>query len=126
MSGKEHARPITKRSKADEYCEEVLATAYPDLAYEEALRLIKLNLLRLPKRLRGRCGAWARSAGRPCVAPAMPNGRCRRHGGLSTGPTSEKGREIIRTALRQRWVNWRDLRKELDEASGIEKQVGRF
>ena len=32
------------------------------------------------------CGAHARTTGRPCNAPAMANGRCRMHGGKSTGP----------------------------------------
>jgi len=32
-----------------------------------------------------RCGAKTRS-GHPCKAPAMKNGRCRMHGGKSTGP----------------------------------------
>lgn len=31
-----------------------------------------------------RCGAKTRSSG-PCKSPAMPNGRCRMHGGKSTG-----------------------------------------
>ncbi|MFE1603303.1 HGGxSTG domain-containing protein [Methylobacterium sp. ID0610] len=31
-----------------------------------------------------RCGARTRS-GRPCGGPAMPNGRCRMHGGQSPG-----------------------------------------
>ncbi|MGC1180491.1 MAG: HGGxSTG domain-containing protein [Methyloceanibacter sp.] len=31
-----------------------------------------------------RCRARTRS-GSPCQSPAMPNGRCRMHGGLSTG-----------------------------------------
>lgn len=31
-----------------------------------------------------RCGAKTRS-GAPCASPAMPNGRCRMHGGPSTG-----------------------------------------
>jgi len=31
------------------------------------------------------CGARTR-AGTPCPTPAMANGRCRMHGGLSTGP----------------------------------------
>src|SRR4051794_22495215 len=37
-----------------------------------------------------RCGARTR-AGTPCRSPAMGNGRCRLHGGLSTGPTSPEG-----------------------------------
>jgi hypothetical protein len=33
------------------------------------------------------CGARARTrGGAPCRNPAMPNGRCRMHGGMSTGP----------------------------------------
>ncbi len=31
-----------------------------------------------------RCGARTRS-GKPCQSPAMPNGRCRMHGGMSPG-----------------------------------------
>jgi uncharacterized protein YjcR len=31
-----------------------------------------------------RCGARTRS-GQPCRSPAMPNGRCRMHGGASPG-----------------------------------------
>lgn len=33
-----------------------------------------------------RCGAHARSTGKPCRQWAKKNGRCRLHGGLSTGP----------------------------------------
>jgi hypothetical protein len=38
----------------------------------------------LPMHLSPRCGAWTRR-GTPCRAPAMPNGRCRMHGGTSPG-----------------------------------------
>ena len=37
-----------------------------------------------------RCGALTR-AGQRCQGAAMSNGRCRLHGGLSTGPTSPEG-----------------------------------
>ncbi len=37
-----------------------------------------------------RCGAGTR-AGAPCRQPAMPNGRCRFHGGKSTGPRTAAG-----------------------------------
>jgi hypothetical protein len=40
---------------------------------------------------RPRCGARTRKA-TPCQAPALPNGRCRMHGGLSTGPRTPEGR----------------------------------
>jgi hypothetical protein len=44
-----------------------------------------------------RCGAKTRR-GTPCLCPAMPNGRCRLHGGLSTGPRTAEGIERIRRA----------------------------
>ena len=38
-----------------------------------------------------RCGAKNRK-GLPCQCPAMKNGRCRLHGGLSTGAKTPEGR----------------------------------
>lgn len=45
-----------------------------------------------------RCGAKTRR-GTPCQCPAMANGRCRLHGGLSTGPKTAAGIERIRRAV---------------------------
>src|SRR5271157_5713943 len=44
-----------------------------------------------------RCGAKTRS-GKPCGSPAMANGRCRLHGGKSTGPRTPEGLERMRRA----------------------------
>jgi hypothetical protein len=44
-----------------------------------------------------RCGAMNRQ-GSPCQCPAMRNGRCRLHGGLSTGPRTPEGLQRIRIA----------------------------
>jgi hypothetical protein len=44
-----------------------------------------------------RCGAKTRR-GSACRCPAMRNGRCRLHGGLSTGPRTAAGIEAIRRA----------------------------
>jgi hypothetical protein len=44
-----------------------------------------------------RCGARTR-AGTPCRSPAMPNGRCRMHGGRSTGPRTLDGLNRLRAA----------------------------
>jgi hypothetical protein len=44
-----------------------------------------------------RCGATTR-AGSSCRCPAMPNGRCKLHGGRSTGPRTLEGIERIRQA----------------------------
>src|SRR5215831_18145393 len=45
-----------------------------------------------------KCGAKNRR-GTPCQCPAMKNGRCRLHGGLSTGPKTAEGIERIRRAV---------------------------
>ena len=60
------------------------------------------------KRDRPRCGALTRK-GAPCVAPAVwlageaapRNGRCRMHGGLSTGPRTAEGRRRCSDAARR-------------------------
>ena len=44
-----------------------------------------------------RCGAKTRS-GAPCKSAAMPNCRCRMHGGPSTGPRTEAGKAAIRAS----------------------------
>jgi hypothetical protein len=44
-----------------------------------------------------RCGAKTRT-GCPCQSPAMTNGRCRMHGGASTGPRTPEGRARISAA----------------------------
>ena len=51
------------------------------------------------------CGAYARSTGKPCQAKALPNGRCKNHGGMSTGPKTTEGREAIAEATRQRMTS---------------------
>src|SRR5216683_4808653 len=45
-----------------------------------------------------RCGAKTRR-GTSCQCPAMKNGRCRLHGGLSTGAKTAEGIERIRRAV---------------------------
>ena len=45
------------------------------------------------------CGAKARTnLNKPCRQPAMANGRCRLHGGQSTGPRTEEGRKRMKVA----------------------------
>lgn len=51
------------------------------------------------------CGAYARSTGKPCKAGALRNGRCRNHGGLSTGPKSPEGRRAIAEATSNRMLS---------------------
>jgi hypothetical protein len=51
------------------------------------------------------CGAYSRSTGKRCIAKALANGRCRNHGGLSTGPKSVEGRARIALATKVRMTN---------------------
>jgi len=51
------------------------------------------------------CGAYARSTGNPCQAKALTNGRCKNHGGMSTGPKTLEGRRAIAEASRQRMAS---------------------
>ena len=69
-----------------------------------------------------RCGAKNRK-GTPCRCPAMANGRCRLHGGLSTGPKTPEGIARIRRAVTkhgrysQAWkAQQRDMRTLLRES----------
>jgi len=52
-----------------------------------------------------KCGAYARTTGNPCQAKALTSGRCKNHGGLSTGPKTPKGRQAIAEATRQRMAS---------------------
>jgi len=56
-------------------------------------------------KLKVKCGAHARSTGQPCKAQAMKNGRCRNHGGLSSGPKTAEGRRAIGEATRARMAS---------------------
>ncbi|MFZ2315515.1 MAG: HGGxSTG domain-containing protein [Gammaproteobacteria bacterium] len=70
---------------------------------------------RKPRKLRGVCGAKTRKAS-PCQAPPVwdksqdkpRNGRCKLHGGLSTGAKTETGREAIRASNRRRGKIFQD------------------
>ena len=76
---------------------------------------------RTPRRDRPRCGAMTRK-GTPCAAPVVwdkrrdrpVNGRCRFHGGASTGPRTDAGRKAIRENNRRRAV-LRDLAELVPE-----------
>ncbi len=57
-----------------------------------------------------KCGAYARSTGKLCQAGALRNGRCRNHGGLSTGPKSLEGRRAIAEATRKRMLSGQRIR----------------
>jgi hypothetical protein len=68
-----------------EFCQSIKARAHDPLAAARAAP---------------RCGAKSRRTGEPCKSAAMANGRCRMHGGASTGPRTAEGLE------RSRKANW--------------------
>jgi hypothetical protein len=47
-----------------------------------------------------RCGAKTRR-GSPCLCKALRNGRCKYHGGLSTGPRTAEGKKRSAANLRR-------------------------
>lgn len=51
---------------------------------------------RLALEVHRRCGAHSRTTDAPCRNPAMSNGRCRMHGGKSTGRPVTHGRNTKR------------------------------
>ena len=67
------------------------------------------NQSKLPRSKRGKCNAKTRK-GTLCQAPPVwnirrdkaVNGRCKLHGGLSTGPKTEAGKDVIRESNRRR------------------------
>lgn len=70
---------------------------------------------------RRRCGAKTRS-GTPCKHWAMKNGRCRLHGGMSTGAKTPSGKARAIAALREGWERWnteRQARKDQEELAAL-------
>ena len=63
--------------------------------------------VRARTRLRVLCGARRKYDGQPCQAKALPNGRCKLHGGMSTGPKTQEGRERIAASMKARWAAMR-------------------
>jgi hypothetical protein len=75
-----------------------------DLAYERA------GQHRVPKFDRVRCGARTRQGAACKRLPVPGSERCKNHGGLSSGPRTEAGKQRIAAAQRRRWAAWRAQR----------------
>src|SRR5262245_53674449 len=64
---------------------------------------------------RPRCGARTRR-GTPCKAQGSGRGgRCKNHGGMSTGPRTAAGPARCAAAVQQRWAAWRAAGADRDE-----------
>jgi hypothetical protein len=67
----------------------------------EPIERVRARLALVMANAAPRCGARSKRTGKPCQAAAMPNGRCKLHGGKSTGPRTPEGLE------RSRRGNWK-------------------
>lgn len=76
-----------------------------------------LPSLQMTRTLQSPCGAKTR-AGTLCRRKSLANGRCRNHGGLSTGPTSTAGGQRVAGAQKLRWERWRAKGGFTDSSEG--------
>jgi len=70
-----------------------------------------------------RCHAKTRLGG-SCKAPAMKNGRCRMHGGKSTGPRTPEGIEKIRASHFKHGEYTKRAREERRQIRALIKSLG--
>jgi hypothetical protein len=78
---------------------------------------------KLPMHLSRRCGARTRN-GSPCRSAAMPNGRCRMHGGMSPGaPKGNKNAFKHGHYAAEAIASRREVAKLLRDARALVKQV---
>lgn len=71
------------------------------------LARLEVNVAKKREKSRVRCGAVTRK-GRLCrLLSEAGRRRCKFHGGMSTGPKSQEGKERIASAQRKRWATWR-------------------
>ena len=79
-----------------------------------------------------RCAARTRS-GRSCKAKGYgKGGRCKNHGGMSTGARTPEGRAKLAEVVRARWARWHEERRLQQVATGsdatarVARQVNRI
>lgn len=86
-------------SPLDVLLEEAISHELSRMQEREAQRLAHLRVI---------CGAKTTRLGTPCRNKSEPGRRrCKFHGGRSTGPRTQEGRERIAEAQRKRWDRWR-------------------
>ena len=73
-----------------------------------------------------RCGAKKRRKKTPCGSPAMTNGRCRIHGGLSTGPKTVEGIENIRKAQTKHGQRSAEAVRRRKEGMALRREIKRL
>ena len=73
-----------------------------------------------------RCGAKKRRKKTPCGSPAMSNGRCRIHGGASTGPRTAEGIERIRKAHWKHGLRSTEAVRRRKEGMALRREISRL
>src|SRR5258705_13924014 len=78
----------------------------------------RIGLFSWPKSAILKCAAKTRT-GEPCKRRGVgKGGRCRNHGGMSTGPKTLEGRKRMSSAQPHRWIMYR-LLKEREERQAL-------
>src|ERR1700748_2183775 len=72
-----------------------------------------------------RCGARSKRTGKPCRGAAMPNGRCKLHGGKSTGPRTPEGLARMRQAKTKHGKYSEDNRQLMQYVRALAKNARR-
>lgn len=80
------------------------------------------NLVALPHERVKQCGAKTRK-GTPCKGFAMKNGRCKLHGGKSTGPKTDEGKARIAAA---HWKHGLRSKTYIREMKKLRKELQRM
>jgi hypothetical protein len=73
-----------------------------------------------------RCGARRKANGHACRAPAMPNGRCHKHGGASTGPRTAEGLARCQTAPWKHGARAAEVREAARERGEVRRVIARM
>jgi hypothetical protein len=73
-----------------------------------------------------RCGAKKRRKKTPCGSPAMANGRCRIHGGTSTGPRTPEGIENIRKTHMKHGQRSAEAIRRRKEGMALRREIKRL
>lgn len=76
-------------------------------------------------RVAARCGAKTRKC-TPCAGPAMRNGRCRMHGGASTGWRTPEGMERLRQAPMKHGRRSAEARQAARERGAARREMARL
>jgi len=102
MSDADTDRPLQRRKRTLLAAEARRAARQQDQASQTPEAKLKALIRRQQPQepVRRTCGARTRR-GTPCRALGLANGRCRNHGGLSTGPRTAEGKAKAAEALRR-------------------------